>query len=94
MHRCDAPTKHKDIDPEHRIYARSAGDDKAPVITILTALDMIQANKIDITSNLVFFFEGQEEARDWMFDVQGYFPSFFGFWKKCMKQMKEELWTT
>lgn len=39
-------------------------------------------------------FEGQEEARDWMFDVQGYYPSFFGFWKKCMKQMKEELWTT
>lgn len=56
------PTKHEDIDPEHRIYARSAGDDKAPVITILTALDLIQANKIKATSNLVFFFEGQEEA--------------------------------
>lgn len=58
----DFPTKHADIDPEHRIYARSAGDDKAPVITILTALDLIQANKIKATSNLVFFFEGQEEA--------------------------------
>lgn len=56
------PTEHSEIDEEHRIYARSAGDDKAPVITILTALDMIQANKIKATSNLVFFFEGQEEA--------------------------------
>ena len=26
---------------------------------------------------------GTEDARDWMFDVQGYFPSFFAFWKKC-----------
>ena len=58
----DFPTKHEEIDPEHRIYARSAGDDKAPVITILTALDLIQANRIKATSNLVFFFEGQEEA--------------------------------
>ncbi len=30
---------------------------------------------------------GIEESRDWMFDVQGYFPSFFGFWKKCKKQL-------
>ncbi len=33
-------------------------------------------------------YKGIEEARDWMFDVQGYFPSFFGFWKKCKKQLK------
>ncbi|MEO9485123.1 MAG: M20/M25/M40 family metallo-hydrolase [Ekhidna sp.] len=58
----DFPVSYDEIDDEHRIYARSAGDDKAPVITILTALDMIQTNKIKATSNLVFFFEGQEEA--------------------------------
>lgn len=56
------PTSTDEIDEDHRIYARSAGDDKAPIITILTALDMIQANKLKVTSNLVFFFEGQEEA--------------------------------
>ncbi len=56
------PDAFDQIDEEHRIYARSAGDDKAPVITILTALDLIKANKIKVTSNLVFFFEGQEEA--------------------------------
>lgn len=58
----DFPTTFEAIDEEHRIYARSAGDDKAPIITILTALDMIKANKLKLTSNLVFFFEGQEEA--------------------------------
>lgn len=33
-------------------------------------------------------FKGTEDPRDWMFDVQGYFSSFFGFWKKCKKQIK------
>ena len=56
------PMKSENIEEDHRIYARSAGDDKAPIITILTALDMIQANQLEVTSNLVFFFEGQEEA--------------------------------
>jgi acetylornithine deacetylase/succinyl-diaminopimelate desuccinylase-like protein len=56
------PTTAEDIDPENRIYARSAGDDKAPIIALLTALDLIKENKLKVTSNLVFFFEGQEEA--------------------------------
>ena len=29
---------------------------------------------------------GIEEPREWMFDVHGYYPSFFAFWKKCKKQ--------
>ncbi|MFS4494472.1 FAD-binding domain-containing protein [Maribacter sp. 2308TA10-17] len=33
-------------------------------------------------------YEGIEEARDWMFDVKGYYPSFFAFWKKCKKQLR------
>ena len=33
-------------------------------------------------------YEGNEEQRDWMFDVKGYYPSFFAFWKKCKKQLK------
>ena len=32
-------------------------------------------------------YNGIEDPRDWMFDVQGYFSSFFGFWKKCKKQI-------
>jgi deoxyribodipyrimidine photo-lyase len=30
---------------------------------------------------------GIEEPRDFIFDVQGYYPSFFAFWKKCKKQL-------
>lgn len=33
-------------------------------------------------------YEGVEEPRDWMFSVTEYFPSFFGFWKKCRKEMR------
>jgi len=32
-------------------------------------------------------YKGIEEAREWMFDAQGYYPSFFAFWKKCKKQL-------
>jgi acetylornithine deacetylase/succinyl-diaminopimelate desuccinylase-like protein len=46
------------FDPESRIYARSAGDDKAPVIAILAALDSGARPK----SNIKFVFEGEEEA--------------------------------
>lgn len=33
-------------------------------------------------------YSGNEESRTWMFAVKGYFPSFFGFWKKCKKELK------
>ncbi|MDW3197248.1 MAG: M20/M25/M40 family metallo-hydrolase [Cytophagales bacterium] len=56
------PKKGDKIDPENRIYARSAGDDKGPIISILNALDVIRKEEMNITSNLIFFFEGQEEA--------------------------------
>jgi len=32
-------------------------------------------------------YKGKEELRTWMFDVRGYYPSFFAFWKKCKKQI-------
>ena len=32
-------------------------------------------------------YQGVEEPRDWMFEVSGYYPSFFSFWKKCKKQL-------
>jgi len=30
-------------------------------------------------------YKGTMDSRDWMFDVKGYFPSFFAYWKKCAK---------
>jgi acetylornithine deacetylase/succinyl-diaminopimelate desuccinylase-like protein len=50
------------INPEWRIYARSASDDKAPLAAISTALDALQAARITPRSNLKFVFEGEEEA--------------------------------
>src|SRR5271165_448406 len=47
---------------EWRIYARSASDDKAPIIAMLTALDAIKAARIGMKSNVKFIFEGEEEA--------------------------------
>ncbi len=46
------------FDPESRIYARSTGDDKAPIVAILAALDSGAKPK----SNIKFVFEGEEEA--------------------------------
>ena len=47
---------------EWRIYARSASDDKSPIIAILTALDALRAKKIPLAVNLKFILEGEEEA--------------------------------
>lgn len=50
------------IDPEWRIYARSASDDKAPIIALAAALDALKAARIPLRSNVRFAFEGEEEA--------------------------------
>jgi acetylornithine deacetylase/succinyl-diaminopimelate desuccinylase-like protein len=54
--------KAKSIDPEWRLYARSAGDDKLPIIGMLAALDALNAAGMRPTVNLRFVFEGEEEA--------------------------------
>lgn len=50
------------VDPEWRVYARSAGDDKAPLGALLPVLEAFEQAGTPITSNLIFFFEGEEEA--------------------------------
>ncbi|HSQ19824.1 MAG TPA: M20/M25/M40 family metallo-hydrolase, partial [Blastocatellia bacterium] len=50
------------FDPESRLYARSASDDKAPIIAILAALDALKASGEKLTANLKFLFDGEEEA--------------------------------
>lgn len=47
---------------ERRIYARSASDDKSPIIAILAALDALRAKSIPLAVNLKFILEGEEEA--------------------------------
>lgn len=52
----------EEVNPEWRIYGRSASDDKVPFPAILTVLDALQESDIALTSNLKFFFDGEEEA--------------------------------
>lgn len=56
------PSSGEQVNPEWRIYGRSASDDKVPFPAILNTLDALQAADIPLTSNLKFFFEGEEEA--------------------------------
>ncbi len=50
------------LDPEWRLYARSASDDKSPIVGLLAALDALEASGRRPSVNLKFFFEGEEEA--------------------------------
>lgn len=49
------------IDPEWRIYARAAGDDKLPIQAMLSALDALEAAHRRPTVNVKVFYEGEEE---------------------------------
>ena len=49
------------LDPEWRIYARSASDDKAQIFAMLSALDALKAAGLKPRANIKFVFEGEEE---------------------------------
>lgn len=57
-----APAEGTPINPQWRIYARSASDDKAGVMAILLAFSALRDKGIALNSNIKFFFEGEEEA--------------------------------
>jgi acetylornithine deacetylase/succinyl-diaminopimelate desuccinylase-like protein len=50
------------LDPELRVYARSASDDKAPIMMLLTALDMLQADRGRAAVNVKLLLDPEEEA--------------------------------
>jgi len=52
----------REVNGEARIYARSAGDDKAAIFAQLTALDALRAAHISPRANIRFVWEGEEEA--------------------------------
>lgn len=55
-----APGEH--VDADARIYARSAGDDKASIMAMLAAIDALHDGQVEQSVNLKVFFEGEEEA--------------------------------
>lgn len=58
----DVPKPGSPIDPQWRIYARGASDDKAGVMAIITAYAALRASGKMPGVNVKFFFEGEEEA--------------------------------
>ena len=50
------------VNPEYRIYARSASDDKAGVMVFLAAIDALKASNRTPSVNLKIVFDGEEEA--------------------------------
>lgn len=49
-------------DPEWRLYARSAADDKAAIIALAVALEALRVRQVPLASNLKFFFQGEHES--------------------------------
>ena len=47
---------------EWRIYARSAADDKSPIIAILSAIDALRSRQIPLVVNVKVILDGEEEA--------------------------------
>ena len=47
---------------DYRLYARSASDDKAPIMALAAALDYLKWEKKTPSVNVKFIFEGEEEA--------------------------------
>lgn len=58
----DYPGPNDPIDPEWRIYARGASDDKTPFAALLAALDALASAGLAPNIDLVFLFEGEEES--------------------------------
>ncbi|HEU4319803.1 MAG TPA: M20/M25/M40 family metallo-hydrolase [Acidimicrobiia bacterium] len=58
----DLPAEADHIDPEWRIYARGASDDKTPLAALPAALDALSSAGLTPTVDLVFLFEGEEES--------------------------------
>ncbi len=71
------------VNPEWLLYARSASDDKAPVIGLATALDALRAAKLPLSANLKFFVEGEEEAGS---------PHLAAFLDKYHDRLKADAW--
>lgn len=55
------PGEKEIINPQWRLYGRGSSDDKAGVFAIITAYESLIAAGLKPTTNIKFFFEGEEE---------------------------------
>ncbi len=56
------PAEGSPYEDEWRIYARSASDDKSPIVALLTALDALRTAGVPPAHNVKFLLDGEEEA--------------------------------
>jgi acetylornithine deacetylase/succinyl-diaminopimelate desuccinylase-like protein len=71
------------IDPEARLYARSSSDDKAPIVAMLAALDAMREVQATPASNILFVFEGEEEAGS---------PHLLQYFDRFRKELAADAW--
>jgi acetylornithine deacetylase/succinyl-diaminopimelate desuccinylase-like protein len=58
----EMPTTPGSVQGEWRLYARSSGDDKSPIVAMLAAIDALRAQATPLSVNLKFYLDGEEEA--------------------------------
>lgn len=51
-----------DFDPELRLFARSASDDKGPIAMLLAAFDLLRSRKLEPAVNVKVLLDSEEEA--------------------------------
>jgi acetylornithine deacetylase/succinyl-diaminopimelate desuccinylase-like protein len=71
------------FDPEWRIFGRSAGDDKAPVVALQSALIALDEAGISPSVNLKVFMDGEEEAGS---------PNLRAMLEKHKDKLSSDLW--
>jgi deoxyribodipyrimidine photo-lyase len=81
-----------------QIFVGNFEDLLQQIQTITIGENNINKSIVSLESKAVIYFKehpttlhykGIQEARDWLFpEVNGYFPSFFGYWKKCERYLK------
>ena len=76
------PTEETEINPEWRLFARSAGDDKAPIIGLMAALDAMASSDVSPSINIKLILDGEEEKGS---------PSLEGILKKYGDRLQSDL---
>lgn len=71
------------IDPEWRIYARGASDDKTPFAALTAAMDALADAGIERKIDLVFLFEGEEESGS---------PNLGRYMEALAEQLRADAW--
>lgn len=70
-------------DPDWRVYARGAADDKAGIMAILNAYEAVKRAGLPLSYNIKFFFEGEEESGS---------PNLGGIFDKHKELLRSDLW--